>query len=96
MEGGIGYGLSAALLGEISLKKGRVVQSNFHDYHPLRINDMPNIEVQVLASTQAPTGAGEPGTPPIGPAVANAWAALTGNRLRKLPFSSELQANPRD
>jgi isoquinoline 1-oxidoreductase beta subunit len=88
MEGGIGYGLSAALLGEITLKQGRVVQSNFHDYRPLRIDDMPKVEVRVLASAEAPSGAGEPGTPPIAPAVANAWAALTGDRLRDLPYSN--------
>jgi isoquinoline 1-oxidoreductase beta subunit len=86
MEGGIGFGLGAALLDEISLKSGRVVQSNFHDYRPIRIDDMPDVEVRVLASGEAPSGVGEPGVPPIAPAVANAWAALTGDRLRRLPF----------
>jgi isoquinoline 1-oxidoreductase beta subunit len=89
MEGGIGFGLGAALYNEINLKQGRVVESNFHDYRPLRIDDMPSIEVEVLASAEAPSGAGEPGTPPIAPAVANAWAALTGVRLRHLPYAKE-------
>ena len=86
MEGGIGFGLGAALLGEISLKSGRVVQSNFHDYRPIRIDEMPEVEVRVLASAESPSGVGEPGVPPIAPAVANAWASLTGKRLRRLPF----------
>jgi isoquinoline 1-oxidoreductase beta subunit len=90
MEGGIGYGLGAALRNTIDINDGRVVQSNFHDYHPLRIDDMPEIEVRIIASSEAPTGVGEPGTPPIAPAVANAWAALTGTRLRKMPFNSNL------
>jgi len=87
MEGGIGYGLSAALYGEITLKDGAVVQSNFHDYPVLRINEMPAIEVHILPSSDKPTGVGEPGVPPIAPAVANALAAATGKRLRKLPLS---------
>ncbi|MDJ0850436.1 MAG: xanthine dehydrogenase family protein molybdopterin-binding subunit [Myxococcota bacterium] len=86
MEGGIGYGLGAALTGEITLAKGRVVQSNFHDYRPIRIGDMPEVEVRVLASVEPPTGVGEPGVPPVAPAVSNAWAALTGERFRRLPF----------
>jgi len=87
MEGGIGYGLSAALYGEITLKDGAVVQSNFHDYPVLRINEMPAIEVHIVPSSDKPTGVGEPGVPPIAPAVANALAAATGKRLRKLPLS---------
>ena len=86
MEGGIGFGLGAALTGEITLTSGRVVQSNFHDYRPIRIDDMPHVEVRVLASAEPPSGVGEPGVPPIAPAVSNAWAALTGNRFRRLPF----------
>lgn len=86
MEGGIGYGLGAALTGEITLARGRVVQSNFHDYHPIRIDDMPRVDVTIVPSTASPTGVGEPGVPPAAPAVANAWAALTGERLRRLPF----------
>jgi isoquinoline 1-oxidoreductase beta subunit len=80
------YGLTAALHGKITLKNGQVEQSNFHDYPPLRIDAMPQISVHIVPSTAAPTGVGEPGTPPIAPAVANAVAALTGKRLRSLPF----------
>ena len=79
-------GLSAALYGEITIKDGGVEQSNFHDYRVLRINEMPAIEVHIVPSTEAPTGVGEPGVPPIAPAVANALAAATGQRLRKLPL----------
>jgi len=87
MEGGIGFGLSAALYGAITLKGGEVEQSNFHDYPVLRINEMPVVEVHIVPSTDKPTGVGEPGVPPIAPAVANALAAATGRRLRKLPLS---------
>lgn len=86
MEGGIGYGLSAALHGAITLKEGRVEQSNFNDYVPLRINEMPNVEVHIVASREKPTGVGEPGVPPIAPAVANAIFAATRQRLRNLPL----------
>jgi isoquinoline 1-oxidoreductase beta subunit len=87
LEGGMGYGLSAILYGAIDLEEGRIVQSNFHDYRVLRINEMPPVEVHIVASTENPTGIGEPGVPPIGPAVANAWAKLTGQRIFALPFS---------
>jgi isoquinoline 1-oxidoreductase beta subunit len=87
MEGGIGFGLSAALHSAITLKDGAVEQSNFHDYPALRINEMPAVEVYIVPSTDKPTGVGEPGVPPIAPAVANALAAATGKRLRKLPLS---------
>ena len=87
MEGGIGFGLSAALYGAITLKDGMVEQSNFHDYPVLRINEMPAIEVHIVASSEKPTGVGEPGVPPLAPAVANALAAATGKRLRKLPLT---------
>jgi isoquinoline 1-oxidoreductase beta subunit len=80
------YGLTAALYGEITLKDGRVDQSNFGDYPLLRLSEMPEIAVHIVPSTADPTGVGEPGTPPIAPAVANAVAALTGKHLRKLPF----------
>lgn len=80
------FGLSAALSGQITLKNGQVEQSNFGDYPVLRINEMPEISVHIVPSNADPTGVGEPGTPPIAPAVANAVAALTGKRLRKLPF----------
>jgi isoquinoline 1-oxidoreductase subunit beta len=85
MEGGMGCGLSAVLFGAIDLEDG--AQSNFHDYRVLRINEMPDIEVRVVSSKESPTGVGEPGMPPIGPAVANAWARLTGQRSYKLPFT---------
>jgi isoquinoline 1-oxidoreductase beta subunit len=87
MEGGIGFGLSAALHGAITLKDGAVEQSNFHDYPVLRIHEMPAVEVHIVPSTDKPTGVGEPGVPPIAPALANALAAATGKRLRKLPLT---------
>jgi isoquinoline 1-oxidoreductase beta subunit len=90
LEGGMGFGLSAALYGAIDLKEGRIVQSNFHDYRVLRINEMPPIEVHIMPSTENPTGIGEPGVPPIGPAVANAWAKLTSQRFYELPFSRSI------
>ena len=86
MQSGIGYGLSAALWGAITLTDGRVDQTNFDDYRVARINQMPKIEVYIMPSPNAPTGVGEPGTPPIAPAVANAVRAATGLRLRRLPF----------
>jgi len=87
MQSGIGYGLSAALYGRITLTDGRVDQTNFHQYRVLRINDMPRVvEVYIVPSTDPPSGVGEPGTPPIAPAVANAVRAATGVRLRSLPF----------
>lgn len=87
MEGGIGYGLGAILKGEITLDGGQVVQGNFDGYQVLTIDEMPQVEVHILPSTESPTGVGEPGTPPIGPAVANAVFAATGKRIRILPFS---------
>jgi len=87
MEGGIGFGLSAALYGKITLKDGVVEQSNFHDYPVLRINEMPAVEVHIVPSTEKPSGVGEPGVPVIAPAVANALAAATGKRLRTLPLT---------
>jgi isoquinoline 1-oxidoreductase beta subunit len=92
MEGGIGFGLSAILFDEITLEAGQVMQSNFHDYRMLRIAEMPHVEVTVVPSKEKPTGVGEPGVPPIGPAVANAWRALTGESVRHLPFSRALSA----
>jgi isoquinoline 1-oxidoreductase beta subunit len=86
MEGGIGYALSAALYGRITLKDGAVEQSNFHDYQVLRIAQMPRIDVHIAPSTEKPTGVGEPGVPPLAPALANALAAATGQRLRTLPL----------
>lgn len=88
IEGAVGFALSAALHGEITLREGRVEQGNFDGYAPLRIADMPAIEVHIVPSTAAPTGIGEPGVPPVAPAVANAIAAATGKRLRRMPFNS--------
>jgi isoquinoline 1-oxidoreductase beta subunit len=87
LEGGMGFGLSAALFASIDLEDGRVVQSNFHDYRVLRINEMPHIEVHIVPSKANPTGIGEPGVPPIAPAIANAWSKLTGQHVFTLPFS---------
>ncbi len=86
MESAIIYGLSAAATGAITLKDGRVQQSNFHDYTVLRMNQVPKIQVHIMPSTNKPTGVGEPGTPPIGPAVANALTVLTGKTYRQLPL----------
>jgi isoquinoline 1-oxidoreductase beta subunit len=93
VQGAVGFGLAAALHGEITLKEGRVEQDNFDGYPPLRINEMPAVEVHIVASAAAPTGIGEPGVPPAAPAVANAIAAATGKRLTRLPFNpAELAA----
>lgn len=86
MQSGIVYGLSAALWGEITLKNGRVEQSNFHDYRALRINEAPSITVEIVKSSAEPGGIGEPGTAALAPAVLNAVHAATGVRLRKLPI----------
>lgn len=86
IEGAIAFGLSAALHGRITLKEGRVEQSNFHDYPVLRMPEMPRVEVHIVASREPPGGIGEPGTPPIAPAVVNAIFAATGKRLRALPI----------
>jgi isoquinoline 1-oxidoreductase beta subunit len=87
MEGGIGFGLGAALYGAITLKDGQVEQTNFDAYQVLRIDEMPKVEVHIVPSPEAPTGVGEPGVAPVGPAVANAVFAVTGKRLRVLPFA---------
>ncbi|WP_375058170.1 molybdopterin cofactor-binding domain-containing protein [Zobellella sp. DQSA1] len=89
MEGGIGFGLAPALVSAITLENGRVVQSNFHDYQVLRFNQMPEVEVHIVPSAEPPTGVGEPGVPPIAPAVANALAAVTGRRYYQLPIRPE-------
>lgn len=85
MEGGIGFGLGHALFSEVTLDEGRPVQTNFDTYRSLRINEMPQVEVTIVRSTEKPTGVGEPGVPPIAPAVANALARLGHNRPRRLP-----------
>jgi isoquinoline 1-oxidoreductase beta subunit len=87
MEGGIGFGLGAVLWGNITLDNGRVQQSNFNDYRVLRMNEMPKVEVHIVPSTEPPTGVGEPGVAPVGPALANAIFAATGKRMHELPFS---------
>ena len=90
MEGGIGYGLGAALRNEITLAKGgEVEQGNFDGYQPLRLSDMPRIEVHIVPSAEAPTGVGEPGTPVVLPAVANALLQATGQRTLKLPMTRQ-------
>ncbi len=89
MEGGIGFGLGAILKSEITLTEGAVDQTNFDGYEVLRLDEMPKVEVHILPSTESPTGVGEPGVPPIGPAVANAVFAATGKRIRALPFSRQ-------
>jgi isoquinoline 1-oxidoreductase beta subunit len=89
VEGSIVWGLTAALYGEIAIDKGRVQQSNFHDYPMLRINEMPVVEVHIVPSNAPAGGVGEPGVPPIAPAVCNAIFAGTGKRIRKLPIRPE-------
>ncbi len=86
MEGGVGFGLGHILYSAITMENGEIVQKNFDTYRSLRIGEMPDVEVTIVKSAESPTGVGEPGVPPIGPAVANAWAKLTGTRVRKLPF----------
>ena len=86
MQGGIVFGLSAALKDEITFESGRVQQGNFHNYQMLRMNEAPEIEVHIMPSTEPPTGVGEPGVPPVAPAVANAIFAATGKRIRRLPI----------
>ncbi|MBI5572096.1 MAG: molybdopterin-dependent oxidoreductase [Desulfomonile tiedjei] len=88
MEGGIVFGLTAALYGAITLKDGRVQEKNFNAYPLLTVNEMPKIEVHIVPSSESPGGVGEPGVPPIAPAVANAIFAATGKRVRRLPISS--------
>lgn len=90
MESAINYGLTAALYGEITFTGGKVDQSNFHDYPILRLSEAPAIHVTIINSGADMGGAGEPGTPPIAPAVANAIYAATGKRVRKLPISKNL------
>jgi isoquinoline 1-oxidoreductase subunit beta len=86
VEGGVGYALGAALRNAITFTDGVVDQTNFDTYEPLRLSDMPKVEVHIIASGEAPTGIGEPGVPPVAPAISNAIFAATGKRLRSLPF----------
>jgi isoquinoline 1-oxidoreductase beta subunit len=87
MEGGIGFGLGAILKSQLTLTNGAVDQGNFDSYDVLRINEMPQVEVHIVPSQESPTGVGEPGVPPIGPALANAVYAATKKRIRLLPFA---------
>jgi len=92
VEGGIGFGLGAIMGEEITLSQGKVDQGNFDAYTPLRIDAMPIVEVHILASVNPPSGIGEPGVPPVGPAVANAIYKATGKRIRVMPFAKSLSA----
>jgi isoquinoline 1-oxidoreductase beta subunit len=92
LEGGLIFGLTAALFGEITIDKGRVQQSNFHDYRMLRIDEVPKIEVHLIASGEAPGGIGETGVTAAPPALGNAIYAATGVRLRRLPIDRKLLA----
>lgn len=91
LQSGINFGLSAAIAGEITVSEGRVEQSNFHDFPVLRLNQAPEISVRVLSGGTRIRGIGEPGTPPAAPALANAIFALTGKRLRAMPFNKHVE-----
>jgi len=90
MESSISFGLGAALFSEITFQDGQVQQSNFHDYQVLRMKDMPKVEVYIVPSTEKMGGVGEPGLPPVAPAVTNAIFAATGKRIRSLPIANQL------
>lgn len=92
VEGGINFGLTAALWGEVTLDKGRIVQSNFNDYRPMRISEAPAVQTVILDSDQAPGGIGEPPCSAAAPALANAIFAANGRRIRKLPIAGQLKA----
>jgi isoquinoline 1-oxidoreductase subunit beta len=92
VDGGIGNDLAAAFDRKITLIEGRVKQGNFHNYHVLRMSEMPKVEVHIVESTEKPSGAGEPGTPVIAPALCNALFALTGTRIRSLPVRAQRNA----
>ena len=87
LEGAVMFGLTAALYGRIDLKNGEVQQSNFHDYPILRMDQAPAVDVILVNSGGDPTGIGEPGVPPLAPAIANAVFRATGQRLRELPLT---------
>jgi isoquinoline 1-oxidoreductase beta subunit len=86
VEGAIGFALSSVLRNQITLKQGVVEQRNFDDYEPTRMREMPKVEVHLVKSEEHPTGIGEPGVPPLAPAIGNAIFAAGGKRLRDLPF----------
>jgi isoquinoline 1-oxidoreductase beta subunit len=90
MESSISFGLGAAMQSEITFKDGMVEQSNFHDYKVMRMADMPKVEVYIVPSTEKMGGVGEPGLPPVAPAVTNAIFAATGKRIRSLPIGNQL------
>jgi isoquinoline 1-oxidoreductase beta subunit len=92
-EGGVVFGITGALYGEVTLKNGRVQQSNFSDYRILRMNESPPIEVHLVKNTEKPGGMGEPATAATAPALANAVFAATGKRIRRLPIQKALQAS---
>jgi isoquinoline 1-oxidoreductase beta subunit len=96
MEGGVVYGLSYALLGEITVKNGAVVQNNFNDYPVLRIHQTPRIHVTIVDSNEPPSGVGEPPTPAVAPALANAIAAAGGPRIRAIPFATRKEEGSND
>lgn len=89
IESAIVFGLTAALYGDITLRDGAVQQTNFDRYRLLRMEEMPEVEVHIVPSSESPGGMGEPGTPPSAPAVANAVFAATGKRMRRLPIDLE-------
>ena len=90
IEGAVGFALSSVLRNAITLNKGLVEQTNFDDYDPTRFSEMPKVEVHIVKSLAAPSGIGEPGVPPLAPAIGNAIAAATGKRLFSLPFDTTL------
>jgi len=92
IEGGIVFGIGGTLWGEVTVKNGRVQQSNFHDFRVMRINETPKIEVHLVRNLEAPGGIGEPGTSVTGAALANAVFAATGKRIRKLPLENQLRS----
>jgi isoquinoline 1-oxidoreductase beta subunit len=92
IQGGAIFGVTAALYGQITIRNGRVEQSNFTDYRILRINETPDIDVHIVQSSEAPGGIGEPGTSALQPALANAIFAATGKRLRSLPVGDQLKS----
>ena len=88
IEGAVAFGLTAALKGGITIRNGAVVERSLRDYPLLRIGEMPAVEVHLVRSAERPTGIGEPGVPPIAPAVVNAVFAATGKRIRRLPIDA--------